>query len=74
MKIPITVKQALTLAQAGDSDAMIVLLKKYQPLISTATGKALAYGVETDDLESALLIDVISMLQNFNVSMLNDEQ
>lgn len=74
MQIPITIKQILTLAQSGDPDAMIALLKKYQPLIAKAIGKACAYGIETDDLESIFLIDVISMLQNFNVSMLNDEQ
>ena len=70
MKKVITLKEAVILAQAGDSDAMIVLLKKYQPLIAKAIGKSIAKGIETDDLDSIFTLKMLTMIQKIDVSKL----
>ena len=53
MQKKITIKQAVILAQQGDEDAMIALLKKYQPLLAKAIGKSIAKGIEAEDLDTA---------------------
>ena len=70
MQKRVTIKQALTLAQQGDSDAMIALLKKYQPLIAKSIGKSIAKGIESEDLESIFILKMISMLRAIDTSKL----
>ena len=71
MQKRITIKQAVILAQPGDKDAMIALLKKYRPLLAKAIGKSIAKGIEAEDLESIFILKMISMLQSIDVSKLN---
>ena len=70
MQIIITIKDAVIRAQNGDHDAMIALLKKYQPLISKGIGKALAFGLGTEDLENIFILTMISMLNDIDTEKL----
>lgn len=70
MQVAITIKDAVIRAQSGDNDAMIALLKKYQPLISKGIGKALAYGLGAEDLENIFMLTIISMLIDIDIKKL----
>lgn len=69
--LEITIKEAVIKAQKGDKDAMIALLKKYQPIIAKGIGKGLAYGIDdTEDLESIFILTFISMIKKLDISKL----
>lgn len=70
MWVEIPIKEAVIKAQNGDNDAMIALLKKYQPIIAKGIGKAIALGIRTEDLDSIFTLTLISMIQNLDISKL----
>lgn len=70
MKVTITVKDAVIQAQGGNRDAIVALLKKYQPIVAKGIGQALAYRLEIEDLESILFLSMIVLLQKIDVSKL----
>lgn len=70
MRVEITIKEAVIKAQNGENDAMIALLKKYQPIIAKGIGKAIAMGINTEDLDSIFTLTLISMIKNLDISKL----
>ena len=70
MQQKITIKEAIVFAQNGDQDAMIALLKKYQPLIAKMIRISIAKGIECEDLESVLILKMIMLLRKINTSKL----
>lgn len=74
MQVQITVKEAVMLAQQGDNDAMIALLKKYQPIVYKGIGKAMSYGIDTEELDSVFTLAMFQMLRRFDVRKFKDDK
>ena len=66
----ITIKEGIVLAQNGDQDAMIALLKKYQPLVAKMVGVSMARGIKSEDLESIFILQMIIQLRKLDTSRL----
>lgn len=74
MQVMVTVKEAVMLAQQGNNDAMIALLKRYQPIVYKGIGKAMSYGIDTEELDSIFTFEMLKMLLSFDVRKFKDDK